>query len=344
MRRRARRHGGSTSSTMADVAAHAAVSTASVSRVLNDPDQVSAELRARVESAVAELRYVRHGPARALAARRSHTIGAIVPTLGVGIFAIGVEALQRRLDMLGHSLVVASSQFDPQIELRQLRTLLERGIDGVVLVGHRHRADLHRLLEQTATPYVCTYSHGKGSHPCVGFDHAEAIGRGVDLLAQLGHRRFGIITIPTRDNDRMTQRLRGAVARIAMRGLPKPAIVEAPYSIADGRSALRAIRQQARGLTAILCTTDVHAIGVIAEARAQKLDVPGELSITGFDDLEIAAELDPPLTTIHVPAREIGEHAAEMLVARVRGRDTPAIIEVKATLVVRGSTGPARAR
>ena len=141
-----------------------------------------------VESAVAELRYVRHGQARALAARRSHTIGAIVRTLGVGIFAAGVEALQRRLDMLGHSLVVASLQFDPQIELRQLRILLERGIDGVVLVGHRHRADLHRLLEQTATPYVCTYSYGKGRHPCVGFDHAEAIGHGVDFLAQLGHR------------------------------------------------------------------------------------------------------------------------------------------------------------
>ena len=339
MRRRSARAG--RFSTMADVARRAGVSTASVSRVLNDPDQVSAELRKRVEGAVRDLRYVRDGAARALAARRSRTIGAVVPTLGVGIFAAGVEALQRRLDQLGHSLLVASSQFDPDIELRQARALLERGVDGIALVGHRHRAELLRVLAETRTPYVFTYTYAGGRHPCVGFDHAAAIGRVVDLLAELGHRRFGIVTSPTRDNDRITQRLEGARARIAALRLPKPMLIEAPYGVADGRGALRALLHDAPATTAVICTTDVHAMGVLAEARTLGIDVPARLSVTGFDDLELAAEMEPALTTIHVPARDIGERAADMLVAQATGARAGTHVAVPVTLSVRGSTGRA---
>jgi LacI family transcriptional regulator len=299
---------------MADVARRAGVSTASVSRVLNDPEQVSAKLRERVEAAVSKLRYVRDGAARALAARRSRTIGAIVPTLGVGIFAAGVEALQRRLDQLGHSLLVASSQFDPDVELRQARALLERGVDGIALVGHRHRAELLRLLAETHTPYVFTYTYAGGRQPCVGFDHGVAIGRAVDLLVELGHRRFGIITSPTRDNDRITQRLEGARARIAKLKLPKPVVIEAPYGVSDGRGALRALLHEAPATTAVVCTTDVHAMGVLAEARA---------------------------LGIEVPARDIGERAADMLVTQATGGPAGSHVAIPVTLTVRGSTGRA---
>lgn len=342
MRRRRTRTG--SYSTMADVARKAGASTASVSRVLNTPDQVSAELRRRVESAVRVLRYVRHGAARALAARRSHTIGAIVPTLGAAIFATGVEALQRRLDALGHALLVAHSQNDPAIELRQLRTLLERGVDGIVLVGHRHRPELFRLLAETETPYVCTYTFGGGRHPCVGFDHAKAMAILVRHLSELGHRRFGVITSPTRDNDRIAQRLQGAIVALQAAGHRAPVQIEAPYTIRDGRIALRALLARAPETTAVICTTDIHAVGVVAEARVLGLDVPTRLSVTGFDDLALAADLEPPLTTIRVPAEEIGEHAAEMLVARVLGRTAPQTIKLTVALSARASTGPAPSR
>lgn len=341
---RRRRERTSSYSTMADVARRAGASTASVSRVLNTPDQVSPDLRRRVESAVRALRYVRHGAARALAARRSHTIGAIVPTLGAAIFATGVEALQRRLDALGHALLVAHSQNDPAIELRQLRTLLERGVDGIVLVGHRHRPELFRLLAETDTPYVCTYTFGGGRHPCVGIDHAKAMAILVEHLTGLGHRRFGIITSPTRDNDRIAQRLQGALDALAAADLPTPEVVEAPYTIRDGRVALRTLRARVPETTAVICTTDIHAVGVIAEARVLGLDVPAQLSVTGFDDLALAADLEPPLTTIRVPAEEIGERAAEMLVARVLGRAVPQTVRLEVALSARASTGPAPAR
>jgi len=336
--RRAQRRG--TPSTMADVAAAAGVSTASVSRVLNAPDKVSRELRLRVENAVEKLAYVRHGSARALAARKFQTIGAVVPTLGVATFATGIDALQARLESQGFTLLMACSHYDPEMEARQIRMLLERGIDGLVLVGHQRRAEIYRQLEESRVPYACTYTIDKRGY-CVGCDNEAANRRMIEYLIQLGHQRFGVITTPTHNNDRIAARFKGAVGPIADARLPPPEIVEVPYAIAEGRTALRGIMQRTPETTAVVCTTDLHAIGAVAEARALGLAVPSRLSIAGFDDLDIVADIDPPLTTVHVPSREIGERVADMLVATISGRPTAQIVELSANLVVRGSTARA---
>jgi LacI family transcriptional regulator len=326
-------------STIEDVARLAGVSTASVSRVINTPEKVGPEIRARVQEALKELRYLRNGAARALAARRSHTVGAVVPTLGAAIFATGVEALQRRLEGHGYALLVSNSRYDPELEARQVRTLIERGIDGIVLVGHRRSADVYRLLNENRVPYVCTYTYAAGPHACVGFDHAAAARQIVDYLLDLGHGEFGVITTPPRENDRIAGRLEGVLQGLSAAGLPRPEIVEADYSIADGRSALRVLLSLAPRVTAVVCTTDGHAVGALAEARAQRIEVPQRLSITGFDDLELSANAEPSLTTVAVPAREIGERAADLIIARIDGRQVPHLVELRTTLSVRGSTG-----
>lgn len=325
---------------MADVAAAAGVSTASVSRVLNAPDKVSRELRARIEAAVEKLAYVPHGSARALAARKFQTIGAVVPTLGVATFATGIDALQVRLESQGFTLLMACSHYDAEAEARQIRMLLERGIDGLVLVGHQRRPEIYRQLNDANVPYACTYTIDRDG-ACVGYDNEAAHRKMIEYLVQLGHRRFGVITTPTHNNDRIAARFRGAVNPIAEAGLPAPEIVEAPYAIGEGRSALRGIMQRAPDTTAVVCTTDLHAIGAVAEARALGLAVPSRLSISGFDDLEIVADIDPPLTTVHVPSREIGERVADLLIATIAGRPTAQIVELSANLVVRGSTARA---
>ena len=327
-------------STMADVAAAAGVSTASVSRVLNAPHKVSTELRARVEAAVEKLAYVRHGSARALAARRFQTIGAVIPTLGVATFAKGIDALQSRLESQGFSLLIACSHYDPEVEERQIRTLLERGVDGLVLVGQQRRREIYKRLDETGIPYACTYSLGNRGL-CVGCDNAAAHRRLVDYLVQLGHRQFGVITSPTENNDRIAGRFLGAINGISDAGLPAPEIVECPYAIVEGRAALRRIMQRRPEITAVVCTTDLHALGAIAEARALGLAVPSRLSISGFDDLDIVAEVDPPLTTVHVPSWEIGQRVADMLIATISGRPTAQFVELPAPLVLRGSTARA---
>lgn len=325
---------------MADVAEEAGVSTASVSRVLNAPDKVSRDLRVRVERAVEKLSYVRHGSARALAARRFHTIGAIVPALGVATFASAIDALQEKLESQGFSLLVASSHYNLEVETRQIRTLLERGIDGLMLVGHQRRAEIYRQLKEAGVPYVCTYMIDRSQGLCVGYDNAAGTRRVVEYLTQLGHRQFGIITSPTYNNDRIAARFRGAIEALEKAALPAPEIVEAPYTIGDGRVALRTLMHRCPDATAVVCTTDLHAIGAVAEARSLGLAVPARLSISGFDDLDIVADIEPRLTTVHVPSREIGERVADMLIAIISGRPVTQVIELTAALVVRDSTAP----
>jgi len=140
-----------------DVARQAAVSAATVSRVLNHPEIVRPELRDKVTRAITELSYTRDSAARALKSGRMRTIGAIVPTLGLGIFAEGVEALQNRLSESGYTLFIANSQYDQRRELQELQSLIERGIDGVVLVGASHAPELRTLVQQAGVPVITTY-------------------------------------------------------------------------------------------------------------------------------------------------------------------------------------------
>lgn len=327
-----------------DVAARAGCSTASVSRVLNQPDLVRESLRARVQAAMAELGYVPNSAARALRSRRTHIMGIVIPTLGYAIYARLVEGLQRRLQTLGYSLLVATSEYDLVEEEQRARLLIERGVEGLVLVGETHRPELYRHLEASSTPYVNTYVYRDAiSRPCVGFDNRVATSRITEFLLGLGHRSFGVISAITAGNDRAAERVAGVRATLERRGLalPSSSVYERPYSIASGREGFRYLMGTQRPPTAIVCGNDVLAIGALIEARASNVSVPGAVSVVGFDNLELAANVEPPLTTLDVPAGEMGERAADFLAARVSGQSVLPSIHVEPRLIVRGTTGPA---
>jgi LacI family transcriptional regulator len=329
--------------TIHDVAAAARVSIATVSRALNTPERVRAELRARVRGAVDRLGYVTHGAARALASRRSHTIAAIVPTLDNAIFAAGINALQLRLDELGYVLLVASTEYDRARELRALRALVERGVDAVMLVGAAQAPDAAALLRRAGVPVVSTWiCDAAAPWPTIGFDNARAMARVVDHLWSLGHRRFAMIAGIAEGNDRAARRIAGvrrALAGRARKGASL-AVVERPYAIREGRNALRELMAARPRPSAIICGNDVLALGALFEAQAAGLRVPRDVSITGFDDLELASHVVPGLTTIRIPAAEMGRLAAEQLVARLLGRPALATTELDVELILRGSTGP----
>lgn len=328
-----------------DVAIRAGVSTASVSRVLNHPEKVSRPVRERVTAAMLELGYVRDGTARALALRRSSTIGHVVPTLGIAIFASGVETLQQRLQESGYQLLLASTQYDSARELDAVRSLIERGVDGLALVGHRHDPEVYRMIARRGIPYVNTYQFDPDNeHPCIGFDNFGSAMAVTKFMLSMGHRDFGIITSPTRPNDRIAARLAGLLAALASEGivLPRQRIVEVPYGISDGRSATHGLMRHDPQITAICCTTDVLAIGAVFELREKGFRVPADVSVTGFDDLEIVRHLDPPLTTVHAPAEQIGPRIADYLLASIEGRTMPRKTQLNANLVLRGSTAPPR--
>lgn len=329
-----------------DVARQAAVSAATVSRVLNHPEIVRPELRDKVTRAITELSYTRDSAARALKSGRMRTIGAIVPTLGLGIFAEGVEALQNRLSESGYTLFIANSQYDQRRELQELQSLIERGIDGVVLVGASHAPELRTLVQQAGVPVITTYvSKALGGIPAIGIDNQRATRELTQYLLSLGHVRFGAIANVPPSNDRSRARLDGIQKALSDAGirLEPTQVIRADFSLAQGRSALRQLMSDHPDITAVICTTDTLAIGAMAEARKLGLEIPRRLSITGFDDVEIAAQVDPALTTISVPAAEIGRGAADYLINAIAGLPIPKSVQLPYRLIMRGSTAPRRA-
>lgn len=328
---------------LADVARLAKVSTATVSRALTLPHKVKARTLERVQQAASSLGYVAHGAARALASRRTQTIAAVVPTLDNAIFANTIHALQRRLDEAGYVLLLASHEFDADIEARVTRKLIERGVDGLVLLGTTHHPEIYRMLEAHALPYVLTWAWDeRGNHPCVGFDNHAAAQRITEHLLDLGHRRFAMVSGITAQNERAQERLAGVRAALAVRGLELQRVVEKPYTHTGGREGLRAVLAGSEAPTAVICGNDVLAIGAIAECHARGLKVPEDVSITGFDDMELAGMMKPALTTMRFPTAELGAYAANHLLMRLEGKVVDLRCKLPTELVVRDSTAAPR--
>ena len=333
------------SATLQDVAEHADVSTATVSRFLTSPDLVREERRKRIEASIAALGYIPHGAAQALASQRSRTIGAIVPTLDNAIFAKGIQAFQQRLQDTGYTLFIASSNYSLDEERTQGETLIVRGVDGMMLIGSDHDQRLYDRLRQKNIPYVNTWVYeSKAGHACVGFDNFNAAVRQTSYLLDIGHRRFGIIAGLTRDNDRARDRLKGMLHALKQRGvnISPDMIYESPYDISSSRQITKRLLSLETPPTAVICGNDVIAYGVLLECQNSGVQVPEDLSVVGFDDLPMSQHIRPSLSTVHVPSEEMGRKAADYLLARLESADTPLQTELEANLVLRGSTAPPR--
>ena len=329
---------------LGDVAKRAGVSPATVSRVLNGTAGVRPEMLERVKQACAELNYMPNGAARALSTRRTSTIGAIVPTIENEGFAKTVSALQRRLNEAQYSLLLASSDYDPARELHEAKLLISRGIDAIALVGGAHDPTLLPLLRQHSIPVVETWTLLK-DEPSVGFDNAEAAHRLTDYLVSLGHKRIGIIAGRTAYNDRAAARVSGVRECLAKFGLDFHAelYLERPYLILEGKNAMQSMLVGKPMPTAVICANDQIAFGALIGAKAMGLSVPGDVSVTGFNDVAWSAHVTPPLTTIQVPAEEIGWATAKYLLDSLAGRPTINSVEVPVSLIVRGSTAAPKA-
>ena len=339
---RARR--GTGRAVLGDVAKLAGVSTATVSRVYNEPGKVSAEVQQRVHEAARVLNWIPNAAGRALASTRSHIAGAIIPTLDNHVFASQVSGMQTVMAEHGITLFLGCANYDPAQALTQVRAMLARGVEAVSVVGESYPAELFELLTLHRVPYVVTYAYREGSpHCCVGFDNRAAFATLTGHLLELGHRDFGVIMQPSADNDRVQARLRGIHETLAAHGLAvRPAhLCEGPSTMAFGRASLRKI-WDAPGVrpSAIVCGNDNLAIGALLEAQALGIAVPRQLSITGFDDIALAREIAPALTTMWVDTEAIGRAAAQSLLDRLDARPPGPGIEISAELKVRASTGP----
>lgn len=329
--------------TLSDVAALAGVSTATVSRCLNFPDQVAKSTQDKVRAAVKTLGYSPNFGARALAANRTNTIGAIIPTMENAVFARGLQAFQETLGEKGFTLLVASSSYLPELEEEQIRSLVARGADGLLLIGHARDPAIYDFLDAQRVPNLITWAYAPSQTAMsVGFDNHAAMQNLADAVIGQGHRRLAFISAPTARNDRAAARVDGLQAAMRATGLDPAALplIETAYGVDNGSAAFAQIMQANPRPTAVFCGNDVLAVGALRQAREMGFRVPEDVSILGFDNIEMAQVAYPPLSTVHVPHAQMGRQAAETLVAMMNGATDLRPVELATELRLRASLGP----
>ena len=333
--RRAARAG----SRMEDVAQLAGVSLITVSRVLNTPDKVAPATRRKIEAAIRKTGYLPNLTAGSLASNRSRIIAAIVPTIDNSIFAETVRGLSETLAAGGYQLLLGQTGYDEKTEEALVAAFLGRHADGMVLTGGQHSKLTVKRLKAAHLPVVEIWDLPAAPIDMVaGFSNLAA-GRAMarHLLAR-GYRRLGFAG---GDDDRTDARLRGFAA--ALRQVRGTHLVHASLgagrSFGGGREALTQLLAQDARLDAIFFSNDALAAGALMECQRRGIQVPQQLAIAGFADLDFAAEIEPALTTVKVRSRHIGDEAAHMLLTRLAGETvTTPVRDVGFTVVERAST------
>lgn len=331
--------------TLDDVAKAAGVSTATVSRCLNAPERVAESKRLKVLEAVEALGYTPHFGARMMAAKRTYTIGAIVPTMENAIFARGLQAFQEELHRRGYTLLVASSAYQPDVEKEQIRTLVSRGADGLFLIGHDRDPQIYDYLKNQNVPTLVAWTYDPdAAQTSIGFENRAAMRELTHEVLRQGHKKIGVIAGARQGNDRVRQRIAGVEDALHQEGFAASVltVIETDYGIDQGADAFGDMMKLPTPPTAVLCVNDVLAVGAVKRARELGIDVPGDVSITGFDDMELATIVTPPLTTVRVPHHDMGTAAACELVDMVEKKSTGKSVRFGTELKIRGSLGPAK--
>lgn len=330
--------------TVREIATAAGVSIATVSRVLNQPDLVQASKRDAVRRALVALDYLPNRHARSLSSQRSNAVGLLVPTLANPLFAPTIAAIEATLDATGHALLIHCTQRDPDRQFRQVRHLIERGVDGLILTGATTSPALTALLARTGTPHVVQDAVLQpGDVPSVGFDNAGAMTMAVRHLHDRGHRAVAVLSGPIHDTVAVAERFAGAVREVQAFGLELPEhwrIITAGYDNASVRDGAAKLLDLADRPTAVACTGDIPALGLAAECQRRALAVPRDLSIIGCGDTEMGQYVEPALTTIRLPWAHMGSAAVSGLLALIAGRPADPPITLPHSLVERRSVQP----
>lgn len=326
--------------TLEDVAREAGVSTATVSRCLNTPERVIEATRERVMSAVDKLGYYPNFGARALVAKRTNTYGTVIPTMENAVFARGIQAFQEALHDNGKTLFISSSSYQQDIEEEQIRTLVARGADGLLLIGHHRSKGIYEFLSERDVPALIAWVY-EADRPelSIGFDNRLAMKRLAENVLEKGHRDIAIISAQQASNDRARNRVLGIVDAMQEWGISaeRLQIVETTYGVDTGEAAFHSLMTGSNRPTAVMCGNDVLAVGALRGARHLGLRVPDDISVTGFDDIELASIADPELTTVHVPHRKMGSLAAQMLIDMVEGNPPEKSVELQTRICLRKS-------
>lgn len=326
--------------TIIQVAAIAGVSTATVSRVLSQPDRVAEPTRKRVLEVVETLGYTPNVAARSLRTLRAAKILLTVPDISNPFFASVIRGAEEAARDAGYAVVVGDTRHDPEVEDQYAEMLARRDVDGLIFLGHRLPESLAGAGVGAPIVNGCEYSPELGV-PSVHIDNAAASDDAVEHLIALGHRDIGVITGPP-VSPISRDRLAGATAAAA-----RHALLERLHVRMGDYSARSAFEQTgkllAQRVTAIFCFSDEMAVGALSAIGEAGLSCPAHVSVVGFDDLPLARFFQPALTTVAQPKGLIGRRAVELLVDLLNGVQSPiSQVTLAHELVVRSSTAAVR--
>lgn len=304
--------------TMADIGRLAGVSQVTVSRALSHPDKVSPDTLRRIREAIEATGFVPNALAGALASKRSKLITALIPSLTNIVYSSFIATFSAHLRGHGYQILLSETGFNAEAEEALIVTHLSRRPDAMLLTGIHHSAQARKSLLGAGIPVVEVWDVTDSPiDMCVGFNHVEA-GRAVaDHLHQQGHAQAATITA----KDERALRRQSAFAT-KFEQLSGNAVADSntggPASIGAGRRALSdLINTQGFCRGAVFCSSDLLAHGVLIEARARGLSVPGDLSVMGFGDQDFARDLEPALTTVAIDRVKLGNVAADALLSRL---------------------------
>jgi LacI family repressor for deo operon, udp, cdd, tsx, nupC, and nupG len=331
---------------LADVANHVGVSEATVSRVLNDKPGVSPNTRQSVLAAMDLLGYER--PER-LRRRRAGLVGLVTPELDIPIFSAFAQLIESALSRAGFTSVLCTQTHGGVSEDEYTEMLLDRQVSGILFVSCHNAdttADPERYRRLVDRPLPVAFVNGyvpDVDAPFFSCDDWIAADMAVRHLVSLNHRRIGLICGPNRFRpvQRNLAGYRAAMAAVCDNGSPvADDLVELSLFGVESSSAA-AHRLIERGVTAIVCGSDLMALGAIRTARSRGLSVPRDISVIGYDDSPLMAFTDPPLTTLRQPVAAMSSAAASALVDRINGAPAPNTEYLfQPELVIRGSTSP----
>ncbi|KAE8763032.1 LacI family DNA-binding transcriptional regulator [Georgenia thermotolerans] len=328
---------------LTDVAEQAGVSTATVSRVLNGKPGVAAETRRAVLAALDLLGYERPDK---LGARSAGLVGLVVPELSNPVFPAFAQAVESMLAIDGYTPLLCTQSPGGTTEDAYVEMLLEHGVDGIVFVSGLH-ADTHAdpsrylRLRERGLPFVLLNGHNPAiDAPSFSTDDRGSMDLAVRHLASQGHRTVGLAVGPDRFVPAQRKRDGFREAMATYLEVADPAVVTTLFTVEGGLSAGSMLLDA--GCTAVICGSDLMALGVVRAARSRGLRVPEDLSVVGYDDSALIAFTDPPLTTIRQPVGAMCQAAVTTLVAEIGGEAVPrSDLLFVPELIVRGSTAAA---
>lgn len=313
-----------------DIARLSDVSISTVSRVINGTAKVNEDVRLRVEAVINETGYRPNSLAKELQRNRTNTIGVLISVAVLGVNSLGgtINVISDVLKKNGYTMMFANSRFDLQEEIDYFNVFQEKRVDGILYFAVNFTQEHYQLLKNYPIPIVMIGQENPFlDFPCVLHDNYHAAKSATEYLIRQGHRHIGFIGLPEYDAAAGIERKRGFETAMHLNKLEiNPGFMSVgDFSIESGYHAMKHIIENNHRLpTAVFASTDFMAMGAMHYLFEKGFKVPEDISIMGFDDVDIAAVYNPPLTTIHSDTNAIGQQAADLLLT-ILNKEEPKI-------------------